>query len=226
MPTAVAPLARQVAERAQQDSGFAEVLDAILEAPTVPHGTLQRIAARSLNDERRGALVREFVEGSLPTPQVQARLGLKSPQAVHRLRSRGKLLGSAVGNQTWFPAWQFDDDRVRPDLPRILELLTQFTSDPLAADRIMRLRHDDLGGASIAARWNSSSARPIIARTSPAVRRGDSGTQPHRRSTCRRPGRSSRCSVPPPNRESVHSLLVPPQDFPSPGPPDTRAPDG
>src|ERR1700744_6237068 len=151
MPIALAPLARQVAERAQKDSGFAEVLDAILGAPTEPHGTLQRIAARSLNDERRGALTREFVEGSLPTPQAQARLGLKSPQAVHRLRSRGKLLGSAVGNQTWFPAWQFDDDRLRPDLPRILELLTRFTSDPLAADRIMRLRHDDLGGVSIAA---------------------------------------------------------------------------
>lgn len=161
MPTALAPLARQVAERAQKDSGFAEVLDAILGAPTKPHGTLQRIAARSLNDERRGALTREFVEGSLPTPQVQARLGLKSPQAVHRLRSRGKLLGCAVGNQTWFPAWQFDDDRVRPDLPRILELLTRFTSDPLAADRIMRLRHDDLGGVSIAAALR----RPKIADT-------------------------------------------------------------
>src|ERR1700758_922206 len=150
MSTALAPLARQLAERAQKDSGFAEVLDAILEAPTEPHGTLQRIAARSLNDERRGALVREFVEGSLPTPQVQARLDLHSPQAVHRLRSRGKLLGSAVGNQTWFPAWQFDADRVRTDLPRILELLSEFTSDPLAADRIMRLTHDELGGSSIA----------------------------------------------------------------------------
>jgi hypothetical protein len=150
MPTAIAPLAHQVAERAQKDSRFAEILDAILEAPTAPQGTLERIAANSLNEERRGALVREFVEGSLPTPQVQARLGLRSPQAVHRLRSRGKLLGSAVGNQTWFPAWQFDDDRLRPDLPRILELLARFTSDPLAADRVMRLRHDDLGGSSIA----------------------------------------------------------------------------
>ena len=37
-----------------------------------------------------------------------------------------------------------------PDLPRILELLTEFTSDPLAADRIMRLTHDELGGSSIA----------------------------------------------------------------------------
>ena len=150
MPTAVAPLARQVAERALKDAGFAEVLDAILEAPTAPQGTLDRIAAQRLNDQRRGALVREFVDGSLPTPQVRTRLGLKSPQAVHRLRSRGKLLGSAVGNQTWFPAWQFDNDRLRPDLPRILDLLARFTSDPMAADRIMRLTHEELGGSSIA----------------------------------------------------------------------------
>src|ERR671923_978406 len=102
MPTAVAPLARQVAERAQKDSGFAEILDAILEAPTAPHGTLERVAASGLNEERRSALVAEFIEASMPTPQVQARLGLKSPQAVHRLRSRGKLIGSTVGNQTWF----------------------------------------------------------------------------------------------------------------------------
>ena len=150
MSTAVAPLARQVAERARTDAGFAEVLDAILGAPTAPQGTLERIAAGSLNDERRGALVREFVEGSLPTPKVQQRLALHSPQAVHRLRSRGKLLGSAVGNQTWFPAWQFDGDRLRTDLPQILELLARFTSDPLAADRIMRLTHEELGGSSIA----------------------------------------------------------------------------
>jgi hypothetical protein len=55
-----------------------------------------------------------------------------------------------VGNQTWFPAWQFDDARVRADLPEILELLARFTTDPLAADRIMRLTHDELGGISIA----------------------------------------------------------------------------
>ena len=146
----VALLARQVAERAEHDSGFAELLDAILTASTEPYGTLEHVAAGVLNAERRGAVVREFVEGALPTAQVQQRLGLGSPQAVHRLRSRGRLLGSAVGNQTWFPAWQFDDDRLRPDLPRILELLARFTTDPLAADRVMRLTRDELGGSSIA----------------------------------------------------------------------------
>ena len=150
VPSAVASLVREVEKRARADSEFAQVLDALLEAPTVPQGTLERVAAGRLNDERRTNLVRDFVEGALPTPKVRALLGLASPQAVHRLRSRGKLLGAAVGNQTWFPAWQFDDDRLRTDLPRILELLARFTSDPLAADRIMRITHDELGGISIA----------------------------------------------------------------------------
>jgi hypothetical protein len=145
-----APLARKVAARAQRDSGFARVLDALLAAPTTPQGTLERIAAHKLNTVRRTALVQDFVDGSMPTPDVQALLGLRTPQAVHRLRTRGKLLGAAVGNRTWFPAWQFDDDRLRPDLPRILELLARFTSDPLTADRIMRMTHDELGGRSIA----------------------------------------------------------------------------
>jgi hypothetical protein len=151
MTAAIAPLAREVAVRAQKDSRFAQVLDALLTAPTSPQGTLERIAARQLSDQRRTALVEDFVDGSIRTPQVQKILKLRTPQAVHRLRSRGKLIGTAVGNQTWFPAWQFDGDRMRPDLPRILELLARFTSDPLVADRIMRLKHEELGNTSIAA---------------------------------------------------------------------------
>jgi hypothetical protein len=149
MTTAVAPLAHQLAARALKDSRFARVLDALLTAPTAPQGTLERVAARKLSDQRRAALVEDFVDGSMRTPEVQKLLKLRTPQAVHRLRSRGKLIGSAVGNQTWFPAWQFDGGRVREDLPRILELLTRFTSDPFAADRIMRLKHEALGNTSI-----------------------------------------------------------------------------
>ena len=150
MTAAVAPLARRVAVRAQKDTRFAKVLDALLTAPTSPQGALERTAARKLSDQRRAALVEDFVDGSIRTPDVQAMLKLGTPQAVHRLRSRGKLIGSAVGNQTWFPAWQFEGGQTRPDLPRILELLARFTSDPLAADRIMRLKHDELGNRSIA----------------------------------------------------------------------------
>ena len=106
MTAAVAPLAHRVAARAQKDTRFAKVLDVLLTAPTTPQGTLERIAARTLSDQRRAALVEDFVGGAMRTPEVQALLKLRTPQAVHRLRSRGKLIGSAVGNQTWFPAWQ------------------------------------------------------------------------------------------------------------------------
>jgi hypothetical protein len=146
---AIAPLARQVAVRAQKDARFARVLDALLTAPTTPQGALERIATRNLNDQRRAALVEDFIDASIRTSEAQALLKLHTPQAVHRLRSRGKLIGSAVGNQTWFPAWQFDGGRIHTDLPRMLELLARFTSDPLAADRIMRLKHDELGNTSI-----------------------------------------------------------------------------
>lgn len=150
MTPAVAALAREVETRALRDSEFAQLLGVLLDAPTEPQGTLERVAARELNDQRRGAVVKSFVEGALPTPAVQTLLRLGSPQAVHRLRSRGKLVGAAVGNRTWFPTWQFDGDRIRSDMPQILESLARFTSDPFAADRIMRLTHDELGGVSIA----------------------------------------------------------------------------
>src|ERR1700761_9361611 len=100
MSTAVAPLVEQVAERARTEPGFAEVLDAILGAPTTPQGTLERVAAHSLNDERRSALVHEFVEGSLATPKVQQRLALRSPQpgqvAGVRRRKPNILSGLAI----------------------------------------------------------------------------------------------------------------------------------
>jgi len=150
MTAARAELADQVTARAQDDERFARVLTALLDAPTAPEGTLERIAARALNQQRRATLVQDFVDGSMTTPEVQTVMNLRTPQAVHRLRTRGKLLGTAIGNQTSFPAWQFDDGRIRVDLPRMLDLLGRFTSDPLVADRIMRLTHDNLSDISIA----------------------------------------------------------------------------
>ena len=77
-------------------------------------------------------------------------LDLQTPQGVHRLRSRGKLVGRQIGNATWFPAWQFRDGERRADLDEILAALAEFTDDAVAADRIMRLQRDELGGQSIA----------------------------------------------------------------------------
>jgi len=149
MTAAVTPLVRDIEARARRDARFVRVLDALRDAPTGPQGTLERSAARALNDQRRTALIEEFIDGALSTADVQERLGYATPQAVHRLRTRKRLIGAAVGNKTWFPAWQFDGGRLRADLPRILELLANFTDDAVAADRIMRLQRDDLDGASI-----------------------------------------------------------------------------
>jgi hypothetical protein len=142
-------LLSQVEERVRRDPDFAKLLDALVDAPTVPLEELEHIAARKLNDERRGGLMRDFLDGAISTREVQSRLGYDTPQAIHQLRRRGKLLGATVGNNTWFPAWQFENDRLRSDLPEILELLTRFTSDPVVGDRIMRIKHDELAGASI-----------------------------------------------------------------------------
>lgn len=68
---------------------------------------------------------------------------------MHRLHSRGKLLGRQIGNATWFPAWQFRDGERRGDLDEILAALERFTSDAIAADRVMRLQRDELSGQSI-----------------------------------------------------------------------------
>ena len=142
-------LLSQVEERVRRDPDFAKLLDALVDAPTVPLEELERIAARKLNDERRGGLMRDFLDGAISTREVQSRLGYDTPQAIHQLRRRGKLLGATVGNNTWFPIWQFANDRLRSDLPEILELLARFTSDPVVGDRIMRIKHDELAGASI-----------------------------------------------------------------------------
>jgi hypothetical protein len=145
----VAVLVSQVEERARRDPDFAELLEELLDAPTAPREQLELVAARKLNLERRGGLMRDFLDGAISTREVQSRLGYDSPQAIHQLRRRGQLLGMTIGNNTWFPAWQFETDRVRPDLPEILTLLARFTSDPVAGDRIMRIKREDLAGTSI-----------------------------------------------------------------------------
>jgi hypothetical protein len=136
--------------RARLDPDFADLLASLVEAPTSAAGEYERIAAQQVSDRRRRDALDEFLTSALPTSAVQELLHLGTPQAVHRLRSRGRLIGLQHGNHTWFPAWQFSGGDFRADLPVILERLAEFTLDPVAADRAMRLMRDDLGGMSIA----------------------------------------------------------------------------
>jgi hypothetical protein len=148
MPASTELLAR-VEKRVRIDPGFRDALAAFVDAPPVGAGSYTRTAAEELNSTRRRNAVEEFRAGSLTTADVQKLLGLGTPQAVHRLRSRGKLIGLQSGNATWFPSWQFSGGQVREELPRVLDLLRRFTGDPIACDRAMRMVRDDLGGRSI-----------------------------------------------------------------------------
>lgn len=136
--------------RAAEDPRFVGALLELVEAPTSTAGSYSHSAAAALSHQRRDDARERFLEGCLVTADVQRLLNLRTPQAVHRLHSRGKLIGRQIGNATWFPAWQFRDGERRPDLDEILAALRRFTSDAIAADRIMRLQRDELGGQSIA----------------------------------------------------------------------------
>jgi hypothetical protein len=149
MGPAADALARRAGERARREPAFASVLEAILDAPTEDSVELAHVAAREVNDVRRRQALEEFRAGALSTAEVQARLGRSSAQSVHVLRSRGQLLGRTIGNATWFPAWQLSGGALREDLPRLLEALRRFSDDAVAADRVMRLRRDDLGGGTL-----------------------------------------------------------------------------
>jgi hypothetical protein len=158
---ASAELLAKVEERIKLDPDFRSTLATMVDAPAEGAGSYVRSAAEEINSTRRRSAVAEFRAGSLSTSEVQHLLGLGTPQAVHRQRSRGRLIGLQSGNATWFPAWQFSGGQLRDDLPRIVELLRRFTNDPVASDRAMRLRRDDLGGRSISEalddpRWSSA----------------------------------------------------------------------
>lgn len=149
-PPAVAELVERIAHRASSDSHFAGVLAALLDAPTDDAGELAHLAAASLNQTRRQSVLEEFRHSALTTSDVQRLLRRSRPQSVHVLRSRGKVLGRTIGNITYFPTWQFDEGELRADLDVVLAALHQFTNDAVTADRIMRLRRPELGGASLA----------------------------------------------------------------------------
>ena len=148
MPTSAELLAR-VETRARVDPRFRDALEAFVDAPQRGAGSYTRTAAGEINSNRRRNAVEDFKAAALATADVQKLLALGTPQAVHRLRSRGRLIGLQSGNATWFPSWQFSGGRLREDLPGILEALGRFSRDPIACDRAMRMVREDLGGRSL-----------------------------------------------------------------------------
>lgn len=158
---AVEELLARVAVEARKDPGrVGPVLQVLVgEEPDAPGG-LRPVAAR-LNDVRLAAAHDEFRSGSLTADEVRRRLGVRSRQAVHALRDRGRLMARTFGNQTWFPAWQLDGPGLRPALPALLAALRRFSDDAVAADRIMRLPRPELDGISLAEALDDPARRDV-----------------------------------------------------------------
>jgi hypothetical protein len=160
-PSSSALLLQRASARAEVEPEFEEVLAALVDLPTSSAGEYDALAANLVNARRTTSAVQEFTDAALSTAEMQEVLALGTPQAVHRLRSRGRVLGLTQGNHTWFPVWQVQGGALRPDLPRILELLSRFTKDVVAADRVMRLRREDLDEQSIAGALDDRRLGPL-----------------------------------------------------------------
>jgi hypothetical protein len=129
-----------------------------------------RPTADRMNTQRLQGILVEFKKGSWATDDVLREVTrFRTRQAIHALRKRGRLLGRTIGNATWFPRWQFLDGDVRPDLGDILESLLRFSTDAVAADRVMRLPRDELEGRSIAESLNRASDQRLAWRLLEAV---------------------------------------------------------
>lgn len=143
-------LARVAAEARRDPEGVRPVLQVLVgDEPKVGTGRLRSVAFQ-LNDARVAAAHSEFRSAALTTDDVRSRLRLRSRQAVHALRDRGRIVGRTFGNVTLFPVWQFDGAGLRDDLARLLGALRRYSTDAVACDRVMRLPRPELGGSSLA----------------------------------------------------------------------------
>lgn len=103
--------------------------------------------ARALNRERRAQAVKKFVSHSLSADQVIDLLGLKGGSKLFELVYEGQLMARAESGVTWFPSWQFTLRDIRDDLGPILECIRKYTTDVLAADRVMRMGRFEIDGS-------------------------------------------------------------------------------
>lgn len=144
-------LIERVAEAVDQDPARVRPVLQLLVGEEPELDLQLRPLADSLNTARRGHAMEEFMAGAITTDGAIERLpSITTRQGVHRLRKARRLWGRTIGNTTWFPAWQFGAGGLRDDLGEILDRISAFTTDVVAADRIMRLPRPELGGATIA----------------------------------------------------------------------------
>lgn len=95
----------------------AEGLDEKLWGPAPSTGALK--AAEAAAERSYEAALARVLSDALTREQAAARLGV-SPQAVSKRTRANGLVAMRHGGQQWYPRWQFYDDGVVPELPRLI----------------------------------------------------------------------------------------------------------
>ncbi len=135
-----------VAARLAEDPAHVEaVLRLIADPDAVPERASISSRAAAVNIARQASRRGDFVAGAHRGDQVREMLGSVSRQALsQRVRAR-RLLALRIGNNSWFPDWQFDaEGQVLPGLGDVLDRLP---ADALAADLLMRAALPEEGGS-------------------------------------------------------------------------------
>ncbi len=113
-----------------------EIADKLVKADPLARAKLRGIEAKKRFLTAEG--------GMLSTQEVASILGI-SPQAIHKRRRTGKLIGIAQGlNQYSFPAWQFEGNHTVAGLESVLAVLGDH--DPLMQVVFMLNPNDRLDG--------------------------------------------------------------------------------
>jgi hypothetical protein len=155
----VAEAVKVLGERAGEDPNLADTLRYLAAQDTDPGdpfrvpSTAVLASTRRVNRGRQADRLHARQVDALDTAQVVLMVAsLHDRRGVDRRRRRGQLLGWTSGTRTLHPAWQFDPARgeTRPGLAAVLAALGQVTSDPQAADELMRAPREDLEGHNLA----------------------------------------------------------------------------
>jgi hypothetical protein len=93
--------------------------------------------AKTLNQHRLVALLRELRARSYTTVEVSDLLGGVSRQAVSQRVANRRLVAIDISGKSYFPSWQFVDGRPVAGLPEVIAALAETGHRTFAADALM-----------------------------------------------------------------------------------------
>ncbi len=101
-------------------------------------------SAKSLNAQRLAEAELEFRRGAFTASDVAREYPYITDEQLVGLYSH------SIGDETFYPIWQFGAEGVRPELDDIRSALGDYAPDAITADRVMRVvTHKELGRLSI-----------------------------------------------------------------------------